>query len=96
MRLTVAYTHSARKYALKRYMETLWGAMKPGGLFLSLIGNAEDGAHWGPARVTAFEVLAEHHPISNSSNLSNSVLNPPSGVVDRLAGRPLCAEEVRS
>lgn len=54
--------HSTRTYALKRYMETIWRVMKPGGLFLSLVGNAEDSQIWGPARVTAFELLAEHQP----------------------------------
>jgi SAM-dependent methyltransferase len=54
--------HSIRKYALKRYMEIVWRVMKPKALFVTLVGNPEHAERWGPARVTAAELLAEHHP----------------------------------
>lgn len=54
--------HTARQYALERYLEKLYAVLKPGGRCISLVGNSEDGAAWGPARVSAFDLLAEHHP----------------------------------
>lgn len=54
--------HSCRLSSVARYMAALHRILKPTGVCISLIGNADDGELWGPARVTAPELVTEHDP----------------------------------
>ncbi|MER8766432.1 MULTISPECIES: class I SAM-dependent methyltransferase [unclassified Mesorhizobium] len=54
--------HSSRRTSLRKYMELVWSALRPGGLLITFVGNPEDGQIFGPKRVSAYDLLREHQP----------------------------------